>query len=181
MNDMPSPEDIVEAPVGKAVVVPEDVILPLVPTATSGDVEQIEEDYIYRTVKEDENPDTILKSIMEGFAEEQFALRTYRRQQQQKGKSIIDVSGKRGQILKFMSETIIDRKALTGPTDELNIRGVKFKEVFKLFLDTIANTIEEVKVPSEYRDLFFQRLSKNLEGWEDKAEKIIKAIEAPRA
>jgi len=32
MNDMPSPEDIVEAPVGKAVVVPEDVILPLVPT-----------------------------------------------------------------------------------------------------------------------------------------------------
>jgi hypothetical protein len=176
------PDEIIETPASRSVVVPEDVILPLVPTGDmAGDVQEIEEDYIYRAVKEAESPDTILQSIMEGFAEEQFALRTYRKVQQNKGKSIIDVSGKRGQILKFMSETVIDRKALSGPTDDLNIRGVKFKEVFKLFLDTIATTIDEVKIPQEYRDMFFQRLSKNLEGWEDKAEKIIKAIEAPRA
>ena len=42
-----------------------------------------------------------------------------------------------------------------------------------MFFQTINDTFDEVRIPSEFKEMFFQRLTKNLEGWEDRAEKIV--------
>jgi len=141
---------------------------------------EVEDDFIYRTVREDEGPDNILKAVMEGLAEEQSALRILRQEKQREGKDSSHISMKRGTLLKYMSETILQRQSIVGPTEELNVRGNKFREVFKMFLTVISDTFDHVRIPSEYKDLFFQRLSQNLEGWEAKAETAIKAIEGPK-
>jgi hypothetical protein len=75
-----------------------------------------------------------------------------------------------------MSETLIQRQALIGGAGDLDLKGPKFREIIKMFLGVIAETFEGVKIPSEYKDLFFHALGKNLEGWEIRAEKILKTV-----
>ena len=142
--------------------------------------EDVAEDFICGTVEEDEGPDNVLKAVMGGLAEEQASLRVLRKDIQKKGKDTSHISLKRGTLLKYMSETILQRKSLMGPSEELNLRGIKFREVFKMFLAVISDTFDQVKIPPEYRELFFQKLGTNLEGWEDKAEKVVRAVEAPK-
>jgi len=79
-----------------------------------------------------------------------------------------------------MSETLLQRQALTGYTGEMDLRGPRFREVFKMLLNIVADTFDEIKAPAEYKEMFFHALSKNLEGWEERAEKLIKAM-TPKA
>jgi hypothetical protein len=75
-----------------------------------------------------------------------------------------------------MSETLIQKQALSGNMGNFDLRSPKFREVFKMFLTLISDTFDEVKIPSEYREMFFHALSRNLEGWEERADKIVKAM-----
>jgi hypothetical protein len=45
-----------------------------------------------------------------------------------------------------------------------------------MFLGVISDTFDEVRIPDEYKEMFFHALSRNLEGWEDKAEKMLKKL-----
>jgi len=138
--------------------------------------EEISEDQICIAVKDDEVPDNVLKAVIWGFAEEQASLRQLRVKKGKEGKDTAGISIKRGMLLKYMSETLIQKQALLGVTGDFDIRGPKFREVFKMFLEIISQTFDEIKIPTEYREMFFHQLSQNLEGWEDKAEKAIKAM-----
>lgn len=134
------------------------------------------EDNICVAVRDDELPEQILKAVIWGFAEEQASLKDLRKKRGKDGKDTSYISLKRGMLLKYMSETLIQKQALLGATGEIDLRGPKFREVFKMFLEIISQTFDEVKIPAEYREMFFHQLSKNLEGWEERAEKAIKAM-----
>jgi len=133
-------------------------------------------DEICTAIKEDEVPDTVLKAVLYGLAEEQASLKTLRVEKTNEKKDTSYISLKRGTLLKFMSETLIQRQALLGTTSELDLRGPKFREVFKMLLGIISSTFDEVKIPPEYKEMFFHALARNMEGWEDRAEKLIKAM-----
>lgn len=75
-----------------------------------------------------------------------------------------------------MSETLIQRQALVGGSSDLDLKGPKFREIIKMFLGIIADTFDEVKIPIEFRDMFFHALARSLDGWESKAEKILKTV-----
>lgn len=138
--------------------------------------EELADDEICVAIKEDDVPDTVLKAVLWGLAEEQSSLKNLRQRRQNDGKDTSYISLKRGTLLKYMSETLLQRQALMGATSELDLRGPKFREVFKMLLGIINDTFEEVSIPPEYKEMFFHALSKNLEGWEERAEKIIKAM-----
>jgi hypothetical protein len=138
--------------------------------------EELADDEICIAIKEDEVPDTVLKAVLWGLAEEQSSLKVLRQNRQGEGKDTSYISLKRGTLLKYMSETLLQRQALMGASTDLDLRGPKFREIFKMLLGIISDTFEEIKVPEEYKDMFFHALSKNLEGWEIRAEKIIKAM-----
>lgn len=139
-------------------------------------VEELVDDEICTAIKEDEVPDVVLKVVLQGLAEEQASLKNLRKKRSKDGKDTSFISLKRGTLLKYMSETLIQRQALTGGTGDIDLRGPKFREVFKMFLEIINDTFDEVKIPSEYKEMFFHALSRNLEGWEERAEKKIKAM-----
>jgi hypothetical protein len=138
--------------------------------------EEVAEDQICIAVKDDEVPDTVLKAIVYGFAEEQASLKNLRTSKNKEGKDTSNISLKRGMLLKYMSETLLQKQALVGVTGDLDLHSPKFREVFKMFLETISDTFDEVKIPSEFKEIFFHALSKNLEGWESKAERLIKVM-----
>lgn len=140
--------------------------------------EEQADDQICIAVRDDEVPDNILKAIVGGFAEEQAYLKNLRKSKSNEGKDSAGVSLKRGMLLKYMSETMIQKQALMGVTGDLDLRSPKFREVFKMFLETISETFDEVKIPSEFKEMFFHALSKNLEGWENRAEKTIRMMNA---
>jgi hypothetical protein len=138
--------------------------------------QEVNDDIITVTIKDDELPDAVLKAVLMGLAEEQNAIRNYRITKEKEKKDVTRLSLSRGQLLKYMSETIIQRQALIGGSGELDLKGPKFREIIKMFLGVIADTFDEVKIPTEFKDMFFHALGKNLEGWESKAEKIMKTV-----
>jgi len=140
--------------------------------------EEASADPICAAVLENDVPDVVLKAVIYGFAEEQASLRNLRQKKATEGKDSSGISIRRGQLLKYMSETLIQKQALMGMTGEIDFRGPKFREVFKMFLETISDTFDEVKIPTEFKEMFFHALSKNLEGWEVKAEKVVKKMSA---
>ena len=164
-----SSSDIVKKPVETTpVVTMEDAV---VVTST-----EVDDDIISITIKEDELPDAVLKAVLLGLAEEQFSLRNLREKKEKDGKDTSHISIKRGTLLKYMSETLIQRQNVVGGVGEIDLKGPKFREIFKLFLSIVADTFDEMKIALEYKDMFFNSLSHNLEGWENKAEKILKAM-----
>ena len=138
--------------------------------------EELADDEICLAIREDELPDTVLKAVIMGLAEEQSSLKSLRQKRQNEGKDSSYISLKRGTLLKYMSETLIQRQTLTGYTGELDLRGPRFREVFKMLLGIISDTFDEIKVPSEYKGMFFHALSQNLDGWEERAEKLVKKM-----
>lgn len=163
--------DIVEEPSGSEentpVTMEDAVVVP---------AQEVEEDMILISIKDDDVPDNVLKAVLYGLAEEQSSLKTLRQKKQNDGKDTSHISIKRGTLLKYMSETLIQRQALVGSSTDFDVRGPKFREIMKMFFEMINDAFDMVSIPTEYRDLFFQAFSEKLEGWEDKAEKIMKTI-----
>jgi hypothetical protein len=139
--------------------------------------QEVNDDIITVTIRDDELPDAVLKAVLMGLAEEQQAIRNVRIKKEKDGKTdVTRLALSRGTLLKYMSETLIQRQALIGGSGDLDLKGPKFREIIKMFLGVIADTFEEVKIPTEFKDLFFHALGKNLEGWENRAEKILKNV-----
>jgi hypothetical protein len=136
--------------------------------------EELVDDRIIAAIKQEEPEEVVLHAVMYGLAEEQSSLKTLREKKSIEGKDTSNISLKRGTLLKYMSEALLQKKTLTGASEEIDPRGSKFKEIFKMFLETISDSFDEVKIPPEYKQMFFSALSHNLEGWEDKAIKIAK-------
>jgi hypothetical protein len=153
-----------------------DPILASLVEVTVTQPEELIDDEICLSIKEDEIPDAVLKAVILGLAEEQLSLKTLRKKKQGEGKDSSSISLRRGTLLKYMSETLLQRQALTGFTGEMDLRGPRFREVFKMLLNIVADTFDEIKAPAEYKEMFFHALSRNLEGWEECAEKLIKAM-----
>jgi hypothetical protein len=141
-------------------------------------VEDTADDRICLAVRDDELPDNILKAVVYGFAEEQASLLSLRKKLAADGKlkDTANICLKRGLILKYMSETLLEKQAMTGTMGEIDLRGPKFREIFKMFLEIISQTFDEVKIPVEFKEMFYHALSKNLEGWENRAERRMKQM-----
>lgn len=166
--------DIVKPPL--EVEIPQSLIeMPL------NQVEEVRDDEICQALKEENVPDQILKAVLMGFAEEQSSLKNLRQKKAKENKDTSFISLKRGTLLKYMSEALLQRQALSGSFSggDLDLRGPKFREVFKMLLGIINDTFDSVKIPSEYKEMFFHALKTNLDGWEERAEKIIKTMNLP--
>lgn len=138
---------------------------------------EVQDDEIMLSIKDDDSPNEVLKACLYGLGEEQNALKRLREDKAKEGKDTSHISIKRGTLLKYMTDALIQKQSIAGPSGEIDLRGPKFREVFKMFIEIISNTFDEVHIPPEYKELFFTTLSKNFEGWEERAEKIVKSMQ----
>lgn len=83
----------------------------------------------------------------------------------------------RTQTLKLISDLIISKKELARDTT-INLKSKKLLAVFDYFFQVIQTSLAQTEgVTIEQRELFGSILQKNLENFENEADKIIKKIE----
>ena len=176
-NDELSLAEVIQSLEAPNSLMPQDSLTPSVQSsdAVIMPAEEMVDDRIIMTMKQEESEDIVLTAVIYGLAEEQSSLKTLRESKGKEGKDTSHISLKRGTILKYMSETLLQKRSLSGASEEIDLRSPQFREIFKMFLETVSDSFDEVKIPSEYKDMFFSALARNLEGWEERAEKIAKS------
>src|SRR4030042_6543578 len=148
---------------------------------TKEDLEYYEKTYEESCKFIDEDPvvcgakgrDTLafLATLKAEVAREAAALVYQRVVLEKMGKDITQISGRRIDALKKIAD--IEMEMLKIGFDHIDVRSEKFQKVFKMWIETIQSVAEQVLSPEEL-DLFFNRLSTEMEGWEDKAEDLVR-------
>lgn len=133
-----------------------------------------ENDDLYISLKNNDSTSTVLNHIMVEIAEEAAYLKTWRRENYNLKDDLSEISNKRILILKKLVETIEKREKINNSkaTGKVDFHSDNFQKVFSHFLQTVKSTFEKVNVPAQYEEIFFSQLAKDLDGFEDTAEKI---------
>jgi hypothetical protein len=117
------------------------------------------------------DPVALLGTLKAEVAREAAALVYQRIENEKMGKDISQVSGRRIDALKKIADIEMEMRKIG--FDQLDVHSEKFQRVFKLWIETIRSVAEHTLNP-EQLDLFFNRLSTEMEGWEDKAEELVR-------
>ena len=117
------------------------------------------------------DPVTLLGTLKAEVAREAAALVYQRIENEKMGKDISQVSGRRIDALKKIADIEMEIRKIG--FDQLDVHSEKFQRVFKLWIETIRSVAEHTLNP-EQLDLFFNRLSTEMEGWEEKAEDLVR-------
>lgn len=108
----------------------------------------------------------VLRHIKEQIACEQAAIHFQRIENEKYGKDTAQMSTRRIDALTKIAHIELEIKKMGG--DLIDLRGERFQKVFALWIGIIKDVASET-MPPELIDLFFNRLSSAMEGWEDKA------------
>jgi len=117
------------------------------------------------------DPLELLATLKAEVAREAAALGYQRLLLEQMGKDITAVSGRRIDALKKMADIELEMRKIG--FEQVNVHGEKFQKIFKLWIETIRSVAEQV-LNSQELDLFFNRLSTEMEDWEDKAADLVR-------
>ncbi len=131
----------------------------------------IDEDPVVRITQSRKEPVEVLRVISTEIAREQAALNFQRVENEKFGKDTAQVSSRRVEALAKIANIELDMKKLG--TGDIDFGSEKFKMVFQLWVDTLREVAEEI-MPPEQIDLFFNRFSSKMEGWEEKASSLIR-------
>lgn len=130
----------------------------------------INDDPVVRSAKTND-PLATLAALKSEVAREAASLLYQRVQNEKMGKDITQISARRIDALKKMADIELDMHKIG--FDHLDLHSEKFHKVFKFWIEIIRNVAEQV-LSAENLDLFFNRLSTEMEGWEEKAEDLIR-------
>ena len=87
------------------------------------------------------------------------------------GKDITTVSGRRIDALKKIADMEMEMRKVG--FDQLDVYSEKFQKILKLWIGMIEAVAQDILEP-EQLDLFFNRLSSEMEGWEEKAADLVR-------
>lgn len=117
------------------------------------------------------DPIALLSTLKAEVAREAAALARQRIESEKMGRDISQVSGRRIDALKKIADIEMEMRKIG--FDQLDVHSEKFQKVFKLWIETIRGVAEQTLNP-EQLDLFFNRLSTEMDGWEDKAADLVR-------
>lgn len=117
------------------------------------------------------DPVVLLSTLKAEVAREAAALVYQRTLLEKMGKDITAVSGRRIDALKKIADIEMEMRKIG--FDQIDVHSEKFQKVFKFWIDTIQAVAQDTLEP-ETLDLFFNRLTTEMEGWEEKAEELVR-------
>lgn len=117
------------------------------------------------------DPLTMLAVIRSEVAKESAALHFQRMENEKFGRDTSQVSSRRIDALKKIADIELELKKLG--TDVLDVHSEKFQRVCQFWLDVVRESAESTMTPEQI-DLFFNRLSTMMEGWEDKVSDLLR-------
>lgn len=137
----------------------------------------IQNDNLLKMIQQGANSFNLLDKIMEEAAIDTASLKFDR---ENNDNFLIDstkVIKARGQALKLLSDLIISKKELARDTT-VNLKSKKLAAVFDYFFQIIRTTLAQTEgISPEQRELFFSILQKNLENFEEDAERVMKKVD----
>jgi len=117
------------------------------------------------------DPIKLLATLKAEVAREAAALHYQRKQNEIMGKDITRISARRIDAMKKIADIEMEMRKIG--FDQVDIYSEKFQKIFKLWTDMIRVAAEETLAP-EQLDLFFNKLQTEMEGWEEKAENLVR-------
>lgn len=114
---------------------------------------------------------TVLKLIKAEVAKEAAALHFQRIENEKYGKDTAQTSTRRIDALTKIANIEMEIKKLG--SEAIDLRHPKFQRVFALWIEMMREVASETLTPQQI-DLFFNRFSTKIEGWEDRAAEEIR-------
>jgi hypothetical protein len=130
----------------------------------------VENDPVVRGAK-GRDPLILLSILKTEVAKEAAALAYQRQLNEQMGKDISQVSSRRIDAIKKIADIEMEMRKIG--FDQIDVYSEKFQKVFKFWIETIQSVAENT-LTREQLDLFFNRLTTEMEGWEEKAADLVR-------
>jgi len=132
-------------------------------------------DSLFNSIKNNDPTITILNNIMQEMAEEAAYLKSFRQDNFDVNEdNFSEVSDKRVMTLRKIVEALDKREKIlkNSGSARIDFRGEAFLRIFEHFLKAVKYTFKKVNIPDQYNDIFFSQLAKELDGFEDTAERL---------
>lgn len=137
----------------------------------------IHNDDLLKLIQQGANSFNLLDKIMEEAAMDTAALKFDRQHSDNYLFDSTKVIKARGASLKLLSDLIISKKELARDTT-VNLKSKKLTAVFDYFLQIMKTSLAQTDgISPEQRELFFSIFQKNMENFEDEAERIMKKVD----
>ena len=137
----------------------------------------ISEDPLIMLIRKGANSFQVLDQIIEDIATESASLKFERNVQERQLIETTRTSKARSQTLKLIGE-LLETKRDLATREIINLRSKKMQAVFKFLITVVKVSMDEVtEISAEQKELFFNRLGKNMHNFEDEAEKVMSRIE----
>jgi hypothetical protein len=134
-----------------------------------------EHDSLCISIRNNDPTITVLNNVMAEIADEAAYLKAWRKQNFNLTEDMFsEVSDKRVMALKKIIETLERKEKLlnTKNNAKIDFRSDSFIRIFEYFLKSVKSTFKKVNIPDQFNDIFFSQLAKELDGFEDKAERL---------
>lgn len=113
----------------------------------------------------------ILMALKLEVARETASLAYQRLLNERAGKDISQVSSRRIDALKKIADIELEMRKIG--VDQIDVYGEKVQKLFNFWIELIKSAAAET-MSQQQADLFFNRLTSILDGWEEKAEELVR-------
>lgn len=131
----------------------------------------IDSDEVVQASKAGADTVSMLRIIRGEVAKEAASLQFQRIESEKFGKDTSQNSSRRIDALTKIANIELELKKLG--TDAIDLHHPKFQQVFALWIEMMREVAAETLTP-ELIDLFFNRFSTKIEGWEERAAEVIR-------
>lgn len=134
-------------------------------------------DNILTALRSGANAYEVLEKVAEEMFSEASNIKLERAKLVDSNKSTVNTSHKRTQILKSAADLIIQKRALA-QKEIINVRGERFKAIFNYLFSRIRKSLDDCGMFTiEQKQLYLDALQRNLHGFEEEAEEIMRNID----
>jgi len=131
----------------------------------------VDQDPVVLAARSHQDASEVLRLVKSEIAREAAALHFQRIENEKLGKDTSQQSSRRIDALTKVANIELEIKKLGA--DVIDLHGEKFQRIFHLWIEMLREVAGETMRPEQI-DLFFNRLSSMMEGWEDKASDLIR-------
>jgi hypothetical protein len=131
----------------------------------------LDSDPIVLAIGRSDPADKNLQRIKLEIARESASLHFQRIEMEKHGKDTSQISTRRIDALERIAR--LELKIKEADKDSVSLGGEKMQKIFMLWVETMREIATEVLKPEEM-DLFFNRFATAMEGWEEKAQNVLR-------
>ena len=127
---------------------------------------------LVRAVRDKISTSDIVDQVVVEIAEELAHLKFERTKKAREGGSTSSLTVSRILSLRQLSEVLMKRME-NARAEQLNLKSPRFREVLKLWMDFLYESMQKSNVPDEVIDLVFRQMEADMSDWEKRVSELL--------